>query len=63
MSGSGIAMGAGIFGLLARRSLAGMALEMKSISAHELVSDPSSQSFRVVTVNNMEVCGGCTPWA
>lgn len=56
-------MGAGIFGLLARRSLAGMALEMKSISAHELVSDPSSQSFRVVTVNNMEVCGGCTPWA
>lgn len=52
MSGSGIAMGAGIFGLLARRSLAGMALEMKSISAHELVSDPSSQSFRVVTVNN-----------
>jgi len=45
-------MGAGIFGLLARRSLAGIALEMKSISAHELVSDPSSQSFRVVTVNN-----------
>lgn len=29
---SGIVQGAGIFGLLARRSLAGMALEMKSIS-------------------------------